>query len=138
MEAIRESLFQEEEEETRCMMMRATHQDNKMKMNHHHHLPTGVLSHGRIQAQKSFVKAFLAQQEEHKQYGIQDARGLYQFSKSLTKDSKRRAMEDAKSLAFDCQRDEAKSSRELVMCIDNVLDILDIPLPMDTHPIRNV
>lgn len=120
-EAARASLLQEE----RMCMMLASNQEYCKRIDP----TTGVISHGKIQA-KSFVKALLAQQEEHKMYGIQDARGLYQFSKSLSKDSKKRALEDARSLAFDCQKEI--SSRELVSCIDTVLYILDMPMPMDS------
>ena len=117
--------------------MMATMKLTDMKKTMEYSPTTGIRSMYRIQAQKSFVKALLAQQEEHKMYGIQDARGLYQFSKSLTKDSKRRAVEEARTLAFDCQR-EIRSSRELVSCIDNVLDILETPLTMDTRTTQAV
>lgn len=128
-EAIRASLLQEEE---MCRMIMATNSQDSKVATKTKDPSFGIVSHCRLQAQRSFVKAILAQQEEHKMYGIQDARGLYQFSKSLTKDSKRRAVEEARSLAFDCQTETTTTSRELVSCIDNVLDILDIPLPMDT------
>ncbi len=77
----------------------------------------------------NFVRGILAQQDEHKMHRIEDPQGLFQFSKSLSKSSRRIALEAAKSLALDC-KNEIKP-RELVKYIDNVLDILDFPLAED-------
>ncbi len=77
----------------------------------------------------NFVRGILAQQEEHKMHGIEDPQGLFQFSKSLSKSSRKTAVEAAKSLALDC-KNEIKP-KELVKYIDHVLDILDFPLTDD-------
>lgn len=79
------------------------------------------ISEQRHQAQRCFIQCFLKQQDEHRQLGIKDPRGLYQFSKAMSKNSKCRALENGKSVEKEC----AISKEELVHAIDYVLDLLE-------------
>jgi hypothetical protein len=112
------------------------------------------LSQSRVQAQRTFVRSLLDHQNEHNVHGIRDPRGLYQFSRSLSKPSRLRALQDAEYMARDCSPkpqqqkgqqtpSSSSSSRprknnatttklsnaDLFQIIDKVLHVLDAPLP---------
>jgi hypothetical protein len=109
------------------------------------------LSHSRVEAQQTFVRSLLAQQNEHQVHvTIQDPRGLYQeVSRLLSKESRVRALQeqDAKTMAQQQQREgrslfdsspalslrnnkpKITCGKDLIHFIDNVLDILDAPVP---------
>ena len=68
-------------------------------------------------AQRDFVHGLLATQSEHQQLGIQDPRGLYQFSKACSKTSRQRAVEEAWQL-------EWQTKGDLIDTINYVLNML--------------
>jgi hypothetical protein len=68
-------------------------------------------------AQRDFVHGLLATQSEHQQLGIQDPRGLFQFSKACSKTSRQRAIEEARRL-------ERQTKGELIDSINIVLNML--------------
>jgi hypothetical protein len=68
-------------------------------------------------AQRDFVHGLLATQSEHQQLGIQDPRGLYQFSKACSKTSRQRAVEEARRL-------ERQTRGDLIDSINDVLNML--------------
>jgi hypothetical protein len=69
---------------------------------------------------KGFVQSFLAQQYEHQQLGIDDPRGLFQFSKACSKHSRKRAF----LLAQENARESFCTKEDLVDSIDQVLGML--------------
>ncbi len=75
------------------------------------------------------MRGVLAHQEEHKVQGIEDPRGLFPFSKSLSRTSQKRVVKDAKYLALECEK-EINHTKQLVDYIDHALAILDLPLPL--------
>jgi hypothetical protein len=49
------------------------------------------------QLQKEFVMALLRQQSEHKKLGVNDPKGLFQFSKACSKKSRQQALKQARA-----------------------------------------
>jgi hypothetical protein len=49
------------------------------------------------QLQKEFVVALLQQQLEHKKLGVNDPKGLFQFSRACSKKSRQQALEQARA-----------------------------------------
>lgn len=80
-----------------------------------------VCRHRRSCTRRFFVRSLLERQSEHRKLGVNDPRGLYQCSKSMSKESKKRALQMAKSVAKEC----AMSKKDLIKMIDTVLDILE-------------
>ncbi len=81
---------------------------------------------------KCFVHSFLAQQYEHQQLGIDDPRGLFQFSKACSKHSRKRALLQAQDNA----RESFCTKEDLVESIDQVLGVDSPPLPVVTKATR--
>jgi hypothetical protein len=71
--------------------------------------------------QHNFVLALLEQQYEHKRLGISDPKGLFQFSRSVTKFSKQRAREQGK---LDAEEAKEISREEIADVIDQALDVI--------------
>jgi hypothetical protein len=70
---------------------------------------------------KDFVHSFLAQQNEHQHLGIDDPRGLFQFSKACSKHSRKQALLQAQDNAREsfCTKEDP-----LVDSIDQILGML--------------
>lgn len=72
--------------------------------------------------QHDFVVALLDQQWEHKKLGIKDPKGLFQFSRSLSKFSKQRAREQGK---MDAEEVKAFNMEKLENAINGALELLE-------------
>ena len=73
------------------------------------------------QRRRDFVIALLGQQSEHNTLGIQDPKGLYQFSRACSKTSRQKALKDAREHE---QEVKVLSREATIEAIDSVLDIL--------------
>jgi hypothetical protein len=69
---------------------------------------------------KDFVHSFLAQQNEQQQLGIDDPRGLFQFSKACSKHSRKRALLQAQDNA----RESFWTKEDLADSIDQVFGMI--------------
>ncbi len=69
---------------------------------------------------KDFVHSFLAQQNEQQQLGIDDPRGLFQFSKACSKHSRKRALLQGQDNA----RESSRTKEDLADSIDEVLGMI--------------
>jgi hypothetical protein len=68
-----------------------------------------------------YVHGILAQQWEHQKLGISDPKGLFQFSKSLSKGSRQRAIRQAKR---DAEEVKAMSKESIQQVLETALDML--------------
>lgn len=72
---------------------------------------------------REYVHGVLAQQWEHQKLGINDPKGLFQFSKSLSKGSRQKAIRQAKE---DAEEVKAISKESIQEVLDSALDMLSL------------
>ena len=68
----------------------------------------------------------LQQQVEHNQLGLQDPKGLFQFSRASTKKSRQRALQQGRQHEKDVRQDVKPDNQKTIQYIDDVLDVLDL------------
>jgi hypothetical protein len=77
---------------------------------------------GAGERQRKFVMELLQQQLEHKKFGIQDPKGLFQLSRVCSKQSRQRALQEGRQREKEVH--QIKQERTLEV-IDEVLDDLE-------------
>ena len=83
---------------------------------------TEVLSDSQSSARRTFVTGLLAQQDEHQRLGLKDPKGLFQYSKAASKQSRLRAIRAAKEDAILAREITHDQTLEI---IDRVLDMVE-------------
>ena len=74
------------------------------------------------QQRRAFVIGLLEQQYEHQRLGMKDPKGLYQFSRAASKQSRLRAIRIAEE---DARQAKEISNEEALDIIDNVLNLIE-------------
>jgi hypothetical protein len=74
--------------------------------------------------QKGFVVALLQQQNEHKQLGMQDPKGLFQFSRACSKKARQQALQQAREHEKEVQKLH-QSTSTLHALVGDCLELLE-------------
>jgi hypothetical protein len=72
--------------------------------------------------QRDFVIELLQQQFEHKKFGIQDPKGLFQLSRACSKSSRLRALQEGRRREKEVQQNPPQD--QALDVLENVLDVL--------------
>jgi hypothetical protein len=83
-----------------------------------------VISAADQQRQKDFVMDLLQQQNEHKQLGMQDPKGLFQFSRACSKKARQQALQQAREHEKEVQKLH-QSTSTFDMLIGDCLELLE-------------